>query len=72
MNNEVYMNEHVYKSKKTASQFIARGEPNRAFLIVDGEASTVGKVVKEVERIRVSGADFATVDWTARMLSNTF
>lgn len=66
------MNEHVYKSKKTASQFIARGEPNRAFLIVEGEASTVGKVVKEVERIRVSGADFATVDWIARMLSNTF
>lgn len=66
------MTEHVYKSKKTASQFIARGESNRAFLIVDGEAATVGKVVKEVERIRVSGADFATVDWTARMLSNTF
>lgn len=66
------MNEHVYKSKKTASQFIARGEPNRAYLIVEGEAATVGKVVKEVERIRVSGADFATVDWTARMLSNTF
>ena len=66
------MNEHVYKSKKTASQFIARGEPNRAFLIVEGEAATVGKVVKEVERIRVSGADFATADWTARMLANTF
>lgn len=66
------MNEHVYKSKKTASQFIARGEPNRAYLVVEGEAATVGKVVKEVERIRVSGADFATVDWTARMLSNTF
>ena len=66
------MTEHVYKSKKTASQFIARGEPNKAYLIVEGEAATVGKVVKEVERIRVSGADFATVDWTARMLSNTF
>lgn len=66
------MTERVYKSKKTASQFIARGEPNRAYLIVEGEAATVRKVVKEVERIRVSGADFATVDWTARMLSNTF
>lgn len=66
------MTEHVYKSKKTASQFIARGEPNRAYLIVEGEAATVGKVMKEVERIRVSGADFATADWTARMLANTF
>ena len=66
------MNEHVYKSKKTASQFIARGEPNRAYLVVEGEAATVGKVMKEVERIRVSGADFATTDWTARMLANTF
>ena len=66
------MTERVYKSKKTASQFIARGEPSRAYLVVEGEAATVGKVVKEVERIRVSGADFATVDWTARMLSNTF
>ena len=28
------MTERVYKSKKTASQFIARGEPNRAYLIV--------------------------------------
>ena len=66
------MAEKVYKSKKTASQFIARGEPNRAYLIVEGEASTVGKVIKEVERIRKAGADFATADWTARMLSNTF
>lgn len=66
------MTEHVYKSKKTASQFIACGEPNRAYLVVKGEAATVGKVVKEVERIRVSGADFATADWTARMLANTF
>lgn len=66
------MSERVYKSKKTASQFIARGEPNRAYLIVTGEAATVGKVVNEVERIRRQGADFATVDWTARMLSNTF
>ena len=66
------MSERVYKSKKTASQFIARGEPNRAYLIVTGEAATVGKVVNEVDRIRKQGADFATVDWTARMLSNTF
>ena len=66
------MTEHVYKSKKTASRFSARGEPNRAYLVVEGEAATVGKVMKEVERIRVSGADFATADWTARMLANTF
>ena len=66
------MTEHVYKSKKTASQFIARGEQNRAFLIVEGEAATVGKVVKEVARIRGAGAAFAPADWTARMLANTF
>ena len=39
------MNEHVYKSKKTASQVIARGEPNRAYLIGEGEAASVGKVL---------------------------
>lgn len=66
------MAENVYKSKKSNSKFIARGEKARAYLIVEGEASTVGKVIKEVERIRKAGADFATADWTARMLANTF
>ena len=66
------MSERIYKSRKSESRFIVRGEPNRAYLTAEGEASRMAKVVKEVERIRKEGGDFATVDWTARMLSNTF
>lgn len=66
------MSERVYKSRKSASQFIVRGEPSRAYLIAEGEASTHGKVIKEIERIRREGGDFATVDWIARQLSNTY
>ena len=66
------MSERIYKSRKSASQFIARGEPNRAYLIAEGEASTKGKVLREIERIRKEGADFATVDWTARQMAATY
>lgn len=66
------MIEKAYKSIKSDSSFIARGEPKRAFLVVGGEAATKAKVMKEVERIRREGADFATVDWVARQFSRTY
>ena len=61
-----------YKYKKSHSIFAAKGTPRRAFIAVTGEAATNPKVLKAVNGIRVSGADFATADWTARMLSNTY
>lgn len=66
------MSEHVYKSMKSESQFIVRGEPDRAYLIAQGEASTKAKVLKEIQRIRREGGDFATVDWIARQMANTY
>lgn len=66
------MNTREYKSRKSNSVFTVAGEPKRAFLTVTGEASTNSKVQKEVLRIRREGADFASADWTARMLANTF
>ena len=66
------MTEKVYKSKKSSSEFIARGDTGRAYLVVNGEASTKAKVQKEIERIRREGSDFTTVDYIARMFSNTY
>ena len=63
---------HEYKSRKSNSVFIASGEKDRAYLIVTGEAATLPKVLKAIERIRREGGDFATVDWEARLLSNTY
>jgi hypothetical protein len=61
-----------YRSSKSKSRFIAKGTPSRAFLSVTGEAATNSKVQKTVSQIRVQGADFATADWTARMLARTY
>lgn len=66
------MIEKEYKSKKSHSTFVARGEKDRAFLVVNGEASTIGKVRKEVERIRLGGGSFWEVDATARQLAATY
>lgn len=61
-----------YKAKKSRSVFTAKGTPRRAFIAVTGEAATNSKVQKTVNQIRVQGADFATADWTARMLARTY
>ena len=37
------MSEKEYRSAKSDSRFIVRGEPNRAYLLVSGEASTNAK-----------------------------
>lgn len=66
------MMEKEYKSTRSASTFVARGKKERAYLIVNGEAATIGKVKKEVERIRIGGGSFWEVDTTARQLAATY
>lgn len=66
------MMEKEHKSTRSASTFVARGEKDRAYLIVNGEAATIGKVKKEVERIRLGGGSFWEVDATARQLAATY
>ena len=66
------MSEKVYKSTKSNSRFVVRGEPNRAYLVAEGEAATNSKVLKECERVRREGGTFATVEWIARQLSRTY
>ncbi|MBR4348293.1 MAG: hypothetical protein IKP90_05070 [Fibrobacter sp.] len=66
------MSENEYKSKKSRSTFVARGEKDRAYLVVTGEAATKVKVMKEVERIRIGGGSFWEVDATARQLAATY
>lgn len=65
------MMEKEYKSTKSHSTFVARGEKDRAYLIVNGEAATKAKVKKEVERIRISGGSWWEVDALARQLAAT-
>lgn len=65
------MMEKEYKSKKSRSTFVARGEKDRAYLVVTGEAATKAKVMKEVERIRIGGGTFFEVDALARQLAAT-
>ncbi len=66
------MSEKIYESTKSNSRFIVKGEPNRAYLAAEGEASTNAKVLKECERVRREGGNFATVEWIARQLSRTY
>jgi hypothetical protein len=66
------MMEKEYKSTRSASTFVARDDKEGVYLIVHGEAATIGKVKKEVERIRLGGASFWEVDATARQLAATY
>lgn len=64
--------EKEYKSKKSRSTFVARGEKDRAYLVVTGEAATKSKVMKEVERIRIGGGTFFEVDSLAKQMAATY
>lgn len=65
------MMEKEYKSSKSRSTFVARGEKDKAFLIVTGEAATIGKVKKAVEQITLArGKEFWFVNATAKQLAN--
>lgn len=66
------MSEKVFKSLKSKSEFVVSGEKGRAYLTVTGEAATNSKVLKEIDRIRKEGTDFATAEYIARQLSNTY
>lgn len=66
------MSEKEYRSAKSDSRFIVRGEPNRAYLLVSGEASTNAKVLRECERIRRGGASFDMACWVAREFARTY
>lgn len=66
------MSEMEYRSTKSDSKFIVRGEPGRAYLIVSGEAATNAKVMKEVERIRRGGSSFEMACWVAREFARTY
>ena len=66
------MMEKGYRSTKSHSTFVARGEKDRAYLIVNGEAATKAKVMKEVERIRVGGGSFWEVNALAKQLAATY
>lgn len=61
-----------YKSKKSNSVYTVTGESDRGFLAVSGDASLNKKVQAEIVRMRRSPCDFATAEWTARMLANTY
>ena len=60
------------RSMKSHSTFVARGEKDRAYLIVNGEAATKAKVRKEVERVRVGGGSFWEVNALAKQLAATY
>lgn len=66
------MMEKEYRSTKSHSTFVARGEKERAYLIVNGEAATKAKVMKEVERVRVGGGSFWEVNALAKQLAATY
>lgn len=66
------MMEKEYRSTKSHSTFVARGEKERAYLIVNGEAATRAKVMKEVERIRIGGGTFFEVDSLAKQMAATY
>lgn len=66
------MMEKEYRSTKSHSTFVARGEKDRAYLIVNGEAAMKAKVMKEVERVRIGGGSFWEVNALAKQLAATY
>lgn len=65
------MAERTYRSRKSNTVFIVRGEPGKAYLQATGEKAANPKVIEQMAQVRQGSYDFATVDWIARQLSNT-
>ena len=61
-----------YKSRKSRSEFTVKGTPTRAYLAASGEAATNPKVLKQIDDVRKGSYDYATVDWMARQLKETY
>ena len=61
-----------YKSRKSRSEYSVKGTPTRAYLAVSGEAATNPNVLKQISDVRKGSYDFATVDWMARQLKETY
>lgn len=61
-----------YKSRKSHSEFSVKGTPTRAYLAVSGEAATNRDVQEKISDVRKGSYDFATVDWMARQLKETY
>lgn len=66
------MSEKSYRSTKSHSTFVVRGETERAYLLAYGEAANEQKVLKEIKRIREQGGTFQDVDYVARQMSRTY
>lgn len=62
----------TYKSRKSNSEFAVNGMPTRAYLAVSGDAATNPNVLKQIGDVRKGSYDFATVDWIARQLKETY
>ena len=62
----------IFESTKSKSSYIVSGCKERAYIKATGEASTNAKVKAELKRIRTGACDWATAEWTARMISNTY
>lgn len=61
-----------YRSRKSNSVFTVKGTARRAFLGITGEASTNPKAQAQAARVRSGAYDFATVDWIARQMKETY
>ena len=66
------MLESEFKSHKSNSRFVVKGEPKRAYLAVEGEAAVNPKVQKQCEQVRKGGGTFDEVCWMARQLSRDY
>ena len=61
-----------YRSTKSNSRFIVKGEKNRAYLVAEGEAAIITKVRKQCEMVRTGGGTFDEVCWMARQLARDY
>lgn len=61
-----------FKSTKSNSRYVVKGEKNRAYLVVEGEAATIAKVRKQCDMVRVGGGTYEEVCWMARQLARDY